>query len=104
MKVYGDSAARTMLRQRYMRAQANDTSLAGRTGFACAVLPFCEFGHSDGKWPLAALVRPTPARSNGKRMIRYCRISGFSNRGNHAVQTNHRRFPEGVSSDLLRNL
>ena len=25
MKVYGDSAARTMLRQRYMRAQANDT-------------------------------------------------------------------------------
>jgi len=25
MKVYGDSAGRTTLRQRYMRAQANDT-------------------------------------------------------------------------------
>ena len=51
--------------------------------------------------PVAALVCPTPARSNGKRMIRYCRISGFSNRGNLAVQTNHRRFPEGVSSDFV---
>ena len=34
MKVYGDSAARTMLRQRYMRAQANDT-LARRSDEFC---------------------------------------------------------------------
>jgi hypothetical protein len=78
-------------------------SLAGRMSFACAVLPFYKFGHSDGKWPSAALVRPTPARSNGERMIRYCRISGFSNRGNLTIQEIHRRFAEGVSSDLLRS-
>jgi hypothetical protein len=62
-----------------------------------------EFGRSDDERSSAALVRPTPVRSSGERMMPYRRISAFFGRGNPAAQSkNIRHFLEGVSSDWLR--
>jgi hypothetical protein len=102
MKVYGNFAIRKALRRRLLSAQADETAADAPVSPLRSFAMF-EFGRSDDERSLAALVRPTPVRSSGERMMPYRRVPAFSDRGNPAVQSkNIRCFSEGVSSVWLR--
>ena len=103
MKVYGNSASRKALRWHCLSAQADETAADAPVSLLRSFAMF-EFGRSDDERSLAALVRSTPVRSSGERMMPYRRMSAFFNRGNPAAQNkNIRHFSEGVSSVWLRS-